>query len=137
MTELAPILSLIPQRPPFLLVDRLVAYTPTEATSEFEVRPECPLCHDGMLSESGMVENIAQTCAAYIGYRNLDQEVKIGVIGAIKQLEIMTQPRIGQTISTTINIEADMFGMLLVKSRTHGAGGELLSACEMKISLIE
>lgn len=137
MTELAPILSLIPQRPPFVMVDRLVAYTPTEATTEFEVRPDCVLCADGLLSEAGLAENIAQTCAAYIGYRNLHEKVKIGVIGAIKQLEIKVQPRVGQTISTTINIEADMFGMLLVKSRSYNNCGDLLSTCEMKISLIE
>lgn len=135
MTKI-PITDLIPQRPPFVLVDRLLEFEPLAATTEFLVRPDCILCENGNLSEAGMAENFAQTCATYIGYRNRTQPVKIGVIGAVKNMEVIKLVPIGSTIATSISIVADVFEMLLVNANMR-VDGELVSTCEMKISLID
>lgn len=136
MYSTIPIIDLIPQRPPFVMVDRLVAFESTAAKTQFLVKPDCILCQNGHLSEAGMMENLAQTCAAYIGYRNREQEVKIGVIGAIKNFEIIDMPKIGATIESTIRVVADVFGMLLVNGCITSAG-RVISTCEMKISLLD
>lgn len=134
--EQIPIEQLIPQRPPFVLVDRLIHYEALAATTEFFVGPNCILLNGTRLSEAGLVENIAQTCACYIGYRNRTQPVKIGVIGAIKNFEIQATVPVESHISTDIQVEADIFDMLLVKGQIR-LKDSIVVTCEMKISLID
>ena len=58
------ILSLIPQRPPFVMVDAL-AYTNEKATATvLKITEQNIFVNKGELTESGLVENIAQTAAA-------------------------------------------------------------------------
>ena len=137
MSELAPILSLIPQRPPFVMVSRLVEFAPTMGTSELDVQPDCILCEEGHLAEVGIMEHIAQTCAAYIGYRNRSLPIKIGVIGAVSNFKLMSQPHVGERIRSHIAVEAEVFDMLLIDAQTHRADGSLCATCQMKISLID
>ena len=83
--------ELIPQRPPFVMIDRLMSSDKVYSVTELEVRPDNLLVDNGRMSASGLVENIAQTCAARIGYINLNsgETVKIGVIGSISNLNIL------------------------------------------------
>lgn len=137
MTELAPILSLIPQRPPFVMVSRLVDFSPTGATTVFDVPQQGQLLSATHLTETGIMEHMAQSCAAYIGYRNRTQPVKIGVIGAISNFELITHPRLGQSISTSITVMAEVGDMLMVEVRTALPNGHQCASCQMKISLID
>ena len=75
--------ELIPQRPPFVMIDRLVSSDKVYSVTELEVRSDNLFVDNGRMSASGLVENIAQTCAARIGYINLNsgETVKIGVSG--------------------------------------------------------
>ena len=77
------ILDLLPQRPPFILVDHLVDFTPEGVTTEFEVRSDGIFTENGRLIATGLIENIAQTCATRIGYINYisHRPVGIGYIG--------------------------------------------------------
>lgn len=137
MTELAPILSLIPQRPPFVMVSRLVSFSSTEASTEFDVPQQGHLLEATRLTETGLMEHMAQSCAAYIGYRNRTQPVKIGVIGAISNFELITHPPLGNTIGTRITVEAEVGDMLMVEARTSLSDGRPCASCKMKISLID
>ena len=62
-----PIIELIPQRNPFVMVDKLLSATETTAHTSFEIKAGNILLNNGFFSEAGLVENIAQTAAAHAG----------------------------------------------------------------------
>ena len=130
------ILDLLPQRPPFILVDHLVDFTPEGVTTEFEVRSDGIFTENGCLIATGLIENIAQTCATRIGYINYisHRPVGIGYIGAIRDLTIFRTPHVGELLMTTIRVKEEIFGMTLVDAEVR-SGEELLAQSEMKIAL--
>ena len=65
------ILDLLPQRPPFVLIDRLVHFDEHRTVTRFTVPEGHLFCEEGCLQAAGLIENIAQTCAARMGYINL------------------------------------------------------------------
>ena len=136
------ILDLLPQRPPFVMVDRLIYYDPIVARSEFTLRPDNIFCTaDGHVEEAVLVEIIAQTCAARMGYREKtepqrDGVVKIGFIGMIRPLHILRAPRIGETLTTTVEVKEDVFSTTLVETRVE-SGDETIATCSMKIYLTD
>ena len=92
-----------------------------------------------MFTASGIIENIAQTCAARIGYVNkyiLKKGIQLGFIGAIRNLKLHRCPKVGETIQTTILTIEEIFGMTLVKAMVC-VGDEILAESEMKIALSE
>ena len=131
-----PVAELLPQRPPFVMVDCLTAYSPEVTVTELTVRSDNLFVSDGFLSASGLIENIAQTCAARMGYINRmnRQTVKLGFIGAIRNLEIHRLPAVGERLPTLIRVREEVFGMTLVDA-TVESDGVLLVESEMKIAL--
>ena len=84
-----------------------------------------------------MIENIAQTCAARIGYINkyiLKKSVQIGVVGAIRKMEVFNLPKAGQQISTIVEVKEEVFGMTLASAQVL-QGDQLLASTEMKIAV--
>lgn len=131
------ILELIPQRPPFVMIDALCHFDQTRTVTRFEVRKDNIFVDDGELSASGLTENIAQTCAANMGYINIyiyKKTVKLGFIGAIKDLEIIRRPKVGEVLTTTIKVIEEVFSMSLVEAEVRSSG-ELLVSASMKIAL--
>ena len=84
-----------------------------------------------------MIENIAQTCAARIGFINkyvLKKDVQIGFIGAIRNFEVFDLPKVGQTITTIVNVKEEVFGMTLASARVK-RGTQILAETEIKIAI--
>lgn len=130
------ILDLIPQRPPFIMIDCLTHFDPVLTSSRFTVRDNNLFFSEGRLLASGLIENIAQTCAARIGYINrLSNEViKLGFIGAVRNLRIYKTPLAGDTIYTTITVKEEVFQMTLVDAVVK-LNDETIAEAEMKIAL--
>jgi predicted hotdog family 3-hydroxylacyl-ACP dehydratase len=133
--------DLLPQRPPFIMVDRLTYYDPAVTKTMFRVNEDNLFCHDGIMEESGLIEMIAQACAARMGYQekteaHRDGVIKIGVIGMIKKMEIFRNPQVGEELETTVEIMADVFNATLVGTKVE-SGNETLATCEMKIYLTD
>ena len=130
--------ELIPQRPPFVMIDRLVSSDAVFTVTELEVRPDNVFVVNGQLSASGLVENIAQTCAARIGYINLNsgETVKIGVIGSISNMGIVRTPKVGERLVTTIQLLEEVFQVTLVEAVVK-SGDKELARCNMKIALTD
>lgn len=130
------ILELIPQRPPFIMVDRLSHFDRIVTTSEFTVREDNIFLDGDELLPEGLVENIAQTCAARIGYVNLlsKESVRLGFIGAVRNMSIHKTPKIGETIETIIIVKEEIFQMTLVDAEISLNGNVIVNA-EMKIAL--
>ena len=136
------ILDLIPQRAPFVMVDALTYYDPVMAKTVFTVREDNIFCNgDGRLEEAGLIENIAQTCAARMGYEEKTEKqrngvIKIGFIGMIKTMEIHRSPLAGEQLETTINVVENFFNTSLVETKVEAAG-KTIATCEMKIFLTD
>ena len=132
------IFSLIPQRPPFVMIDALVSSDETSTTTSFRVRQDNIFIADDVLQEPALVENIAQTAAARAGYITQKENlpVMMGYIGAIKDLEIFILPKINDTLETEITIKNQVFDATLI-SGTVTCKGVLLAQCEMKIFIIK
>ena len=128
-----PLKELIPQRPPFVMIDKLLSCDMTTTTTMLEVREDNIFVVDGHFSAEGLMENIAQTCAARIGYFN--ESMKIGVIGAVTNFEIFQTPKVGDLIETTIEVLEEMFQITLVKAVIQ-RGDETMAQANMKISLL-
>jgi predicted hotdog family 3-hydroxylacyl-ACP dehydratase len=128
------ILSLIPQQPPFVMIDSLLDSDETFARSAFLVKGENVLTINGQFTEAGLLENIAQTAAAGAGYMAFsnNQPVKAGYIAAIKNVEIFFLPETGDKLVTEIKTEEVIFNVTMI-SGTVRCNGQLAAKCEMKI----
>lgn len=132
------LMELIPQRPPFVMIDRLVSCDMVLTTTELEVREENVFVTEGCLSAEGLMENMAQTCAARMGYINLNkgEKVKLGVIGAVNSFDIFRTPKVGEKIVTTIEVLEELFQITLAKAVVR-CGAEVLAEAKMKIALMD
>ncbi|MDR2809160.1 MAG: pseudouridylate synthase [Tannerellaceae bacterium] len=131
------ITELLPQRRPFILIDRLLDFDTERVQTCLEIREDNLFCDGGFLTESGLVENIAQTCAARMGYINrylCHETVKLGLVGAIRNMEIFRLPRIGEQIVTEVTIREEVFQTTLVDASIT-VGEEQIARSEMKISI--
>ncbi len=128
------ILSFIPQRPPFVMVDELLFSDEKITRSKFLIKADNIFVENGCLKEPGLVENIAQTAAARAGYiSNLENKpVSVGYIGAIKNLVINGFPKINEEIITEITIENQIFDVTLISGKII-YNDLILAQCEMKI----
>jgi predicted hotdog family 3-hydroxylacyl-ACP dehydratase len=128
------ILLLIPQRPPFVMIDRLLHSDENITRTAFRVGKENIFVENGRFLEAGLMENIAQTAAAGAGYLSglENKSVQIGYIGAVKNLEITGLPEIDDELITEIKIESRVFDAGIF-SGTVKCNDVVLAKCEMKI----
>ncbi|HTF29595.1 MAG TPA: hypothetical protein VK625_12170 [Flavitalea sp.] len=126
--------SIIPQRPPFVMISELVYCEGEETRSKFFVEADNIFLKEEKLMEPALVENIAQTAAARAGWLALNENrpVAIGYIGAIQQLEIFDLPVKGDTLDTEIRVMNQVFNVTLISGKL-SCKGRLLATCEMKI----
>jgi predicted hotdog family 3-hydroxylacyl-ACP dehydratase len=132
------ILQFIPQRPPIVMVDTFYSCDEKGSKSGLTISDENIFCEDGIFSEAGVIENIAQTAAMHVGYlcKMNNIPVPIGFIGAVKNLEIFSWPKADKKIITTIKIENEVFGITLISGRVL-CNDELMATAEMKIVVIK
>jgi predicted hotdog family 3-hydroxylacyl-ACP dehydratase len=136
MTETTPgsILSYIPQRAPFVMVDKMISCNETTCRTGFLVRPDNIFVENGTLKEPGLAENIAQSAAVRAGYLagRSDEPAPVGYIGGIKNFEVMQLPKTGDELVTEITMVHQIFDVILVSGKVF-AKEQLLAQCEMKI----
>lgn len=131
--------TLLPQQEPFVMVGRLSHFDMERTVTRTFVSDNNIFVEDGLFSPSGIIENIAQTCAARIGYVNkyiLKKGIQLGFIGAIRNLRIHRLPLTGEEIETEIVTVEEVFGMTLVTATVH-VGSDIIAEAEMKIAVSE
>ena len=128
------ITSLLPQRPPFVMIDKLLFSGETTTRSALLVRADNIFVENGELREPGLVENIAQTAAARAGYTSQmkNEPVLIGYIGAVSGLEILELPKTGDELITEITIENQIFEVTIISGKIT-CDKKLMAQCKMKI----
>lgn len=131
------ILRLIPQRPPIVMIDGFEGLDEAGVShTTFTVPSHNMFCEDGRLNECGIIEHMAQSAAARVGWIALEkgEEVRLGFIGSINKFEVGRLPRVGQKLCTDIVVVQEVFGISLVKAVV-SVDGEKVAEGEMKIVL--
>lgn len=132
------ILPFIPQRAPFVMISTLEACDDAGAVTTFTIQPQNIFVENGRLKEPALVENIAQTCAARIGYICMQENkpVPVGFIGAVQNLTIHTLPAVGDVLQTSVTIKNQIFNATIVDGQIT-CNGENIATCEMKIFIAD
>lgn len=112
--------QLLPQKFPFVMVDKLYDYTATSLVSGFTIQNDCIFLQEEKLTESGLIEHIAQSIALHTGYQFFlqNEAAPTGYIGSIKDIEIKQLPTLGDEIRTTVSIIQEFAGITLVDAVT-------------------
>ena len=129
--------EVLPQQEPFVVVGRLVRFALDTSTTETLVAEDNIFVEDGYFSAFGMMENIAQTCAARIGFYNkyiLLKPVEIGYIGAIREYDVHSLAPAGSLLTTTVDVEEEIFGMTLARA-TVRCGEDVLATARVQLSV--
>lgn len=127
-------IDLIPQKPPFVMIDKLINFTEVSTTTGFFINTENIFVENDLFREPGLIENIAQTAAARAGYIACTQKqpVQIGYIGSINNLQIFTLPKTGDQLFTKITIENQVFDVTLISGEIN-CNNRVIAQCKMKI----
>ncbi|RKS53156.1 putative hotdog family 3-hydroxylacyl-ACP dehydratase [Gillisia mitskevichiae] len=134
------IIQLIPQKPPFVMVDSLFEYTALTGKTGFVIPADNILVEKGFFSEAGLIEHMAQSMSLHRGYQGylsgLDKP-KTGFIGAIKAIEIKTLPKVSTKLITNVIILKEVMGVTLVVAETRNENDEVIATSEMKTVTVE
>lgn len=129
--------GILPQQEPFVMIGTITRFDTTTISTETVVKPTNLFVNANKLYTAGMIENIAQTCAARIGYVNkyiLKKNVQIGVIASVRGMEVYSNPHVDDTIVTTVEIVGQALGMMLAEA-TVTCSGLLLAKAQIKLAV--
>jgi len=130
------LLALIPQKKPFVMIDKLLYFSEKKIVSGFNITSENIFVNASHFSAPGLIENMAQTVALHTGYAFYlkQQPAPTGYIGAIKKAEVFELPSVDQDLVTTVEILYDIMGVTLVESKIE-CKGKVIARSEMKTVL--
>ena len=134
LTTRSEIIDFIPQRDPFIAVHEILEVSDESARTQFEILQQSIFVSNGFLGEPGLLENIAQTAAAQMGFicREKKIPVPLGYIASIKNWELLSLPGVGQVIETSIHIKNQVLDIILLDGVVT-VNGEIICKCEMRI----
>jgi len=126
--------ALIPQRKPFVMIDELTYSNGNQTRTSLQVRADNIFVENGLLTEPGLLENIAQTAAARAGYeaKKDNAPVRVGYIGAVKNFEVFDLPAVDDIIETAITLGNQVFDVSVI-SGSISCNNRVIATCEMKI----
>jgi len=131
------IAELIPQRAPIVMVDEFLGMEGDNVShAQLTVRAENIFVDNGVMDECGMIEHIAQSAAARVGYicREAGKEVPLGYIGSVNDFHLLTHPKVNDTIVTRIEIIQEVFNISLIEAHCC-VNDSCIATCRMKIYL--
>lgn len=131
------ILHIIPQRPPFVFVDEVSFADEQRAEICYTITEDCPLVNNHQLPLAGVLEHVAQSCAARIGYLQSTQNepIRIGYIGAVKKIELKRIPIVGERLLTKVMLLENVLDISLLQCDTF-IEGECIAQTTLKLALM-
>ena len=110
------IIDLIPQREPIVMVDKFVGITNGISETQLTIKNDNIFVENDCFTEFGLIEHIAQSAAARVGYicRNENKPISM--------------------LETKIEILQEVFNITLIKAESF-TDGRLAASCQMKIFL--
>ncbi len=100
-----PIEQLLPQRPPMLLLDRLLSCTATEGTAEALISPEHLFrLPDETIHPAALFELMAQAYAVVHGYQSrlAGEPIGIGFLAGISRAVVYGSARVGDRLLVSV-----------------------------------
>lgn len=134
------IINFIPQRPPIVMVDKIITVVGDDGAkcSLVITSDNIFLESTGELSVAGLVEHIAQSASALFGYnakRAGEPHVPLAYIGEVKKLRCYRQPLVGEELVTTVTIGATVGDVTLLSAQVR-VGQQLITESLMKIGIV-
>ena len=128
----------IPQRDPIVMVDKLYSFEADRSETGLTIDESSIFVEDGRLADGALIEHTAQSGALHIGYDFVmrGQKVPIGLIGSINKYSITRLPRVGESVRTSIAIEARVGDVSLI-GITVRVGDEVIAQGKMKVATPE
>ena len=127
---------LIPQREPFIMVADFEERDGNSAATALNV---CPgnyfMLPDETMAETGLIEHLAQSCAALAGCQALAKastHPPVGLIGEVKRFKCLRRPRIGERIKSIVTFNLTLGNVTLATGQTF-VGEELIADIQLKI----
>ena len=93
------------------------------------------MVRNGFLSEGGVLENIAQSCASHIGYMSRHLPIRIGVVASVKNVEIISLPQVGALLETTVEDQGEPIFSVSIYDAKVFSEGTLVAQGEMRVVL--
>ena len=131
------VIKLIPQRPPVVMIDGFAGLDEAGVShTTLTVLSQNMFCEDGRFCECGIIEHMAQSAAARVGWLALQkgEKVRLGFIGSVDHFEVLEFPQTGQKLCTEISVVQEVFGVSLVRAVVFVEGKEIAHG-SMKIVL--
>ena len=130
------ILQFIPQRPPIVMVDKLISAADKKTISGFTIKADNIFVENNVFTEPGIIENVAQSAALGVGYMcsTKNEKIPLGFIGAVKDLIIIELPATGDELTTEIQVDYEVFEATMITGKVF-CSDKLMAQCEMKIFL--
>ena len=130
------ILQLIPQRPPIVMVDKLYSVDEETSHTGLTVKADNIFCQNNHLTEPGLIEHIAQSAAARVGYiyTQKGESVPLGFIGSVDKFKLHKLPVVGSELHTEVKIMQELGDITLIAAIT-SVNNEPMAECRMKIFL--
>ncbi|WP_343690207.1 3-hydroxyacyl-ACP dehydratase [Chitinophaga sp.] len=128
------ITAYIPQRAPIVMIGGILEVSDNITRTGLQIAPDNLFVEEGVLQSPGLLENMAQTAAARVGYiaQQENTPVPIGFIGAVKDFEVFERPPAGSFIETTTEIVSQVFNATMVAAKVQ-LNGKVMAQCELKI----
>ena len=127
--------TFIPQREPMLMVDKLFSVSDTDVETGLTVSESNIFVEDGVISESGLIEHIAQSAATFAGYNDWvnHRPIVLGYIAEIKKFALQASlPKVGDSIETSMSVISQAMNITLMNAESK-VNGETVAVCKMKI----
>ncbi|MBZ4043660.1 hypothetical protein [Flavobacterium hibisci] len=128
--------NLIPQKFPFVMVDRMFSYSETALVSGLKIQDSNIFLEENIFLEAGLIEHMAQSVALHTGYQFFlkNETAPTGYIGSIKDILIKKLPQINDSIQSNVTILQEFAGVTLVDIVTFLNNEEIASG-QMKTVL--
>lgn len=128
------ITAYIPQRTPIVMIGGILEVKDNITRTGLQIAADNLFVEEGVLKSPGLLENMAQTAAARVGYiaQQENTPVPIGFIGAVKDFEVFEFPPAGSFIETTTEIQNQVFNATMVAAKVT-LNGKVMAQCELKI----
>lgn len=109
--------SLIPQKKPFVMIDKLIHFSDKTIKAGLKVAKNNLFYQRGVFQEAGLIEHMAQSVALHTGYNFFLQkkQAPVGYIGSIGSIEIERLPLLNENLETTVEIIQEFANITLVK----------------------
>lgn len=120
------------------MIDQLLQADEKLGKTTFIITEENVFVDQDGFNASGLIENIAQTAAAQAGYyyRSIGQDVPIGYLAEVKNIDIAQFPKVGDKIETKIELKTKVFNINLVEASV-SLNQKIICSCTMKLFIKE